>query len=386
MDPAVLTAAALSFDPDLARVAWTEWIALSDDEQQALLDHGDRAGLSLYLWRAAQDLGFAERIRFAGDYRERRRKNEIRLQQRVHETAELCALFDAQGFRFAVLKGFLMAPDFIASAADRSQYDLDFYLGEADARAAFEMLRARGYKPVAEAQDGPSLHLPTLENPAPRTWRGDFYDPEHPVLGIELHTRLWYPEFERIFVSFDPDPLERLIDRNGFPSFRLDDQLAACTLHALRHVFRSSLRLSHLYEIASFLARHERDESFWASWRVWGNPPMRDLCAAGFALAARVFQAPMPQMHVPASAAAWIERYGATVVDNARRDKSQIFLQLAFVPGWRDRLAVMQRRLAPMKMPRRSDAKRSSSFLMRRAAFHIVALFRFLRTAAEIWF
>ena len=385
-----IVAACLSFDPAISGPACEGWASFPEDFQFKILNFADLAGVSLHLWCNARMHGVGGKLAHAAEYRERRRKNEIRLEVRRRTAAELAGLFARAGLRGAILKGFLMVPDFIPVAADRLQNDIDFLFSPADACAAFELLQEKGYHPFADEPAGAMAHLPMLlpSNFIPKG--DDFFHPETQA-AVELHDNLWAGEFERIPITFHPDPLSRIVERNGLPMLHPLDQLAVCTLHVMRHIFRGSLRASHLYELAGFLDNHADNDPFWQSWIAEVNAPLRSLCACGFALAARVFGGRWPaaltaeRNALPATVRRWIERYGPVVIDRDRREKEQVFLQLAFVHGLRDKMLVLQRRLAPMRIPSQASGPGGKRFFLRRLWFHFVTFFKFLRLAAEHW-
>ena len=250
------------------------------------------------------------------------------------------------------------------------------------------------------------ITCPALARQTGWEWRGDFFDLDIPVR-IDLHFQLWDSGFECISVEFHPEPLTRLTERNGIPVLEARDQLASCALHTLRHLFRGSLRPSHLYEIAYFLHTHASADAFWRQWCETPNPPLRRLCAASFSLAARVFHCRLapelePEMAlVPPRASVWIEKFSGTAVEQQRSRKAEVLLQMSFVAGWRRRLLVLRRRLLPLSLPNPIDAvylpagqlsaarrllraARQARFVLSRAIFHLRALPGFLR-AAGIW-
>src|SRR5260221_5055475 len=129
-------AACLSYDRAIAQAACEAWAAAPEPEQRAVLTFADPAGLSLYLWSVAQTWGVAGRLAHAGEYRERRRKNEIRLAKRRRDAADVVGFLATAGFRPPVLEGVLLAPHFVASAAGCPQKDIYFLLFPGRARRA----------------------------------------------------------------------------------------------------------------------------------------------------------------------------------------------------------------------------------------------------------
>ncbi len=402
MKPAELATTCLSFDPPTAHRALGEWATGDEAKRRSLLTFADRAGLTLHLRRVAQDAGVELPPADRAACEERLRKNRLRLQKHREGTAALLALF-----RSAVLRSFTLEPEFVPAAHDRVQYDLDFYLSPDHARMAFALLQARGYEPLISRDGGPLDHLPALARKTGWEWRGDFFDLDIP-LRIDLHFQLWDSGFECIPVQFHPEPLTRLTERHGIPMLDGCDQLASCALHTLRHLFRGSLRVSHLYEIAYFLDTHASASEFWRQWREALNPSLRRLCAATFALASRVFQCRLapelePEMALlPPRASAWVTQFSSTVVEQQRSRKAEVLLQLSFIAGWRRRLRVLRRRLLPLSLPDPVDAvylpaerlsaarrllrtTRQARFVLSRVFFHLRALPGFLRAVGAWW-
>lgn len=407
MKPAELATTCLSFDPPTAHRALGEWAAGDKAQRRRLLAFADRAGLTLHLRRVAQDAGVELPPSDRAACEERLRKNRLRLQKHREETAALLTLFRSAGLRAAVLRGCTLEPNFVPAAHDRMQYDLDFYLSPDHARTAFALLQARGYEPLVGRDGGPVDHLPALARKTGWEWRGDFFDLDIP-LRIDLHFQLWDSGFECIPVQFHPEPLTRLTERHGIPVLDGCDQLASCALHTLRHLFRGSLRLSRLYEIAYFLHTHASGNGFWRQWREAPNPSLRRLCAATFALASRVFQCHLaaelePEMALlPPRASAWVRQFSSAVVEQQRSSKAEVLLQLSFIAGWRRRLRVLRRRLLPLSLPSLVDAvylpaerlsaarrllrtTRQARFVMSRAVFHLRAFPGFLRAVGAWW-
>ena len=282
------------------------------------------------------------------------------------------------------------------------QYDLDFLLSPEHAGEAWKLLRDRGYRQLS-SEAGPTDHLPPLVRKTGWEWRGDFFDVEIPA-AIELHYRLWDTEFERIPIQPRPDPLSRLEMRDGCPVLCLQDQLLHCVLHFMRHLFRGSVRLSHLYEIAWFLDQRASDAGFWSEWTAEHSPETRVLAATCFRLASQVFNCPTGAIegeigNIPAAAARWLQYYWRSVVMPDKWPKAEVLLQVSLAPRRRDWPVILRRRLLPLSFPGPVDAlylppeqltlrrrvvagARHARYAATRAGHHLRGLASFVRLAA----
>ncbi len=415
---ASVAASCLSFQEAVARPALEHLAALPESRWPALLAYTDRTGLTLHLYARLEAAGLTAGL--PSGVREglasRAVKNRARLARLLEEAVRLLETFRAAGLRAAVLKGFTLEPHFVPSAALRAQYDLDFYLSPADAAAAHRLLRGQGYEPIGGEEDGPTIHLPTLVRKTGWEWRGDYFDLEIPI-SVELHSRLWHPEFERMPADLEADPLSRLevrrIGASEFPVFSPPDQLGSVVLHLMRHLFRGSLRPSHLYELAYYVGwalakpaqgagRSPASALRWF-WPPVQPPSLHKLTAVAFAIASQIFGAQTADTQECLSYAmeAWVARFSSTVLDQKNSSKCEALLQLALVEGWKNRAVVLRRRLLPLRLPAPVDAvhlpesnlsfrrrllrqARQARYVLGRAWFHLRSLPGFA-LAAALW-
>ena len=145
------------------------------------------------------------------------------------------------------------------------------------------------------------------------------------------------------------------IDGIAIPALCEADRLGFAALHLLRHVLRNDARPAHAFELARFLLAHGDDESFWAGWRSLRNPHLRTLELTGLRFAAEWFGVPnklAPAGCLPENVEAWFQHFAWSPIANlAGGNKDVVWLHLALLENWRDRAAVLRRRLAPLRLP-----------------------------------
>ncbi len=275
--------------------------------------------------------------------------------------------FEAAGVEFLVLKGLSHSPSFIADPRMRVQYDMDFYCPPEVVCRARNVVAELGYKPVATRRELPVDHLPAMVRKTGWRWRGNFFDPEMPV-AVDLHFRLWDFETERLAApgteQFWQRRVEREISGRRVCELAAPDQLGYAALHAVRHLFRGSLRLWHVYEITHFLDNHKDDAALWRRWAEWHAPDLRTCEQIAFRLAQLYFSSPAPDPRPPAPARspapaieAWFERYGWSPVEAMFvPNKDELLLHLSLIASRADRWRVMRRRLMPLRPPAVEEA------------------------------
>jgi hypothetical protein len=213
-------------------------------------------------------------------------------------------------------------------------------------------------------------------------WRGDYFDPEMPI-PIELHYSLWNEDREKIAAPGVEAFWDRRMMENGVPALAPSDRLGFASLHLMRHVFRNNVRPAHAFELAQWAGA--ADAELWAKWRREHSPALRDLEAAGFCLASAWFGRPSP-VDLPERVRGWFDRYCMSPLENlVEPNKHSLWLQLALVQNPLDRLSVVQRRLMPLRVPRREEAADGSyvQFLLSRVRYHAVALTRLVTSDAK---
>lgn len=375
----------------------------------------DAAGLTFHLLATLRQHGHFPLLPLS--IQERLEGNERDHTARVmavsQEFAEFNRLLQSRSVRYLALKGLTCWPGFVDRLEHRVQYDHDFLIAEPNLTEARQLFEELGYSPLAPNSRLPVDHLPTLVKRSGWVWRGNLYDLEIPR-AIELHFRLWDPDFDLIPIRFPDDHWDRAVfvkvPGMVVPTLCREHALLYGVLHAFRHLLRNDLRLSHLYEIAYFVHHQAGDDSFWSSFVGQSKHCAQTLKVAAtiFFLAGHCFgnrTCPILDQllreHLPAAAALWIEQFGrAEAMQCFRKSKSAFLLHWAFVEGpakW----SLLRRRWAPRHLPLPSFGiqvprqNRDLGFrvkhrllyitqLVKRAGFHLSQLGRFL-VAFPLW-
>ncbi len=332
-----------------------DWLRqLSDAEWETTLDFCDRTGLTLFLgalYREYLPAWVGERIDRNID------GNTERIGRLRAALVEIAQRLDAQNIDYLLLKGFSHEVDYAPDPYLRVGYDLDLFAPLESLSLAHKAIQSMGYAPIEGTVGALADHYPPLIRKTGWAFRADFFDPEIPTC-IDLHYRFWDSATER----FDAPGIEKFWDRrvpqDGLPVLHPADRLGYASLHLLRHLFRASVRPSHVYEIAYFLETKCGDDAFWDSWRELHPPPLRRLQAVAFRLAETWFgcrMAPAPAEEVErldGDIPLWFERYAVAPVEaRFQPNKHELWLHFALLDSSRDRCQVFLRRVFPASLP-----------------------------------
>jgi hypothetical protein len=321
------------------------------------------------------------------------------------------------GIRYLNLKGLLLCPRFIERLEHRVQYDFDLLVDRGDLKTTYARLQELGFTPAHRSERQKADHLPPLVKKTGWQWRGDYFDPEIPP-GIEVHYQLWEPEFERIPILLFEDLWEKASLQECksliVPALALNHELLYLTLHCCRHLLRSDLRLSHLYELAYFLHHNSQNRELWQGFLAWLEhcPNSPRMVATGFALAIKLFQPETSaslrswiHANLPPGADRWIDTYGLRDAKHGyRENKNVIFLHLSLLDRGADHWGILKQKLLPRHLPlavagiylpdeRKGAILRGFHFLLylgylaRRTFFHVASFFRLcFHLPAWLWF
>lgn len=377
----------------------TFWHSIDESDWRRVLDWMDVSGLALYFWHKVRTVEMVEalpldvRARLARSYE----MNCLRVEFIRKETETLNSLFDDAGVQFAVLKGLALVPEYCPGPNLRTQYDHDYLIHfQALARAEANLQRA-GYKPKV-SRDG--YHIAYIR-PTP-----EFVSSRKPVglysarlqRPVEVHTRLWDREEERIDIQLPDDFMNRCRKHSGLGLEYLTlcdvDSLVFQVLHAFRHILRNWCRLSVFLEISHFLQQRELDSDFWARYqcRTANLRWLPEASTVVFSLAQKLFGGPFPaelktlvDPKFSATIDKWVELYGLPgAVANFRNNKNSLFLHREFVTDHLKWAEIRRRRLFPLRLPHHlpnvlfhdgasSSKRRLTQYLhgLRRLKFHV---------------
>jgi hypothetical protein len=142
------------------------------------------------------------------------------------------------------------------------------------------------------------------------------------------------------------------------------DQFAYAALHVLRHLLRGDVRALHVYEIGYFLNARAGDAEFWRQRSNLHPPSLRRLEALACALARKWFACGLPPAvaeeisRLPGAVHAWLDNYGACAIESKFAvSKNELWLHLALLSSFRDKAAVIRRRMIPLNLPGRVESE-----------------------------
>ncbi len=362
--------------------------AFNVSEWRELLAFADRTQLTLYL-RGTDGLPswLAEEIEARHD------RNAQRRRRLIEAYAEVSGALAAAGIEFVLLKGFTHELQISAGPPGprggsparirpRVQYDLDLLTLPGEVSHARKVIERLGYAPHG-VQSLSEEHARPLVRPSNWTWRGDYFDPEMPI-PVELHGSAWSAEHDRVRPAGMEEFWSRrcLLDLNGLriPAFAPADRLAFAALHVLRHILRHDARPAHVLELARFLEACEGDALFWEQWHDLHPPGLRALQTVAFRFAHEWFGCPLPAAAGQSEAVeAWFHNFALSPVANlTRANKDTVWLHLALVESWQDRVRVFCDRMLPFRLPQHEE-------LFRRLRYHAGALAPALASGVRWW-
>jgi hypothetical protein len=293
--------------------------------------------------------------------------NVARLVGLKREYLRIANNLEAASVEHVVLKGFSHGTSFCPDSRFRPQYDLDLWCRKSQLSEARDAIARLGFETVTAQRRFPTDHLPPMVRKTGWDWKGDYFDPEMPPV-VEVHFRLWDERIERLAApGLDEFWDRRRREHHGeiaIPVMRAADQFAYAALHVLRHLLRGDLRALHVYEIAYLLHARQDDAAFWNEWRELHPAGLRRLQSFACALARKWFACGLPPAvateisSLPVDAHAWFASYAASAVESKFvSSKDELWLHLALLPSFRERVAVVRRRMAPLSLPGRIESE-----------------------------
>ena len=346
---------ALSFE----RRSTRDLEAIPANAWPALLDALDRSHLTLALGTRCRD-SLPDFVRERTD--RNLACNAVRHARLVETQRTLCESLRLSCIPFVVLKGLAQSPWSTDDPRTRPQGDIDIYTPSESMPAALRNLQGLGYEAVSHISNPGADHLPVMIRRTGWKWRGDYYDPDMPH-SLELHFRFWNPQGMRFDVGDVTQFWSRRTIRqsNGleFPALHPVDALSYSALHLVRHAFVGDLHLRHVYEVAHFLERSAREDSFWSRWRETGLQPCRVVEGIAFRFACEWFGCNLHPAareaidQLPAAIQRWFSIFALSpALALEHPNKNELWLHFCLAERTKDRCAIAMRRLVPTRRSR----------------------------------
>ncbi len=369
-------------------------LGLSEKNWRVLLRWLDISGLALYFLDRLIELDLCDLLPSAVLTRLHLNviDNSARTRGMIEESIAIQQEFQDVGLSYAILKGLSLWPSSVPKPELRSQFDLDFLVGEKSARNARQILERRGYRLYAIS--GRSWEFKYNERPG-LSLKHQYKN--FPSFAVELH-------IEPI-VRGDSSPLVRLKLRElhgmKMPVLSPVDLLLGQGLHLFKHICGESVRTAHFLEFRRHVLSRYDDGAFWEELKLVANENPRASVGLGIVtlLITRVMGEFAPEAltnwtvdGLSGPVRLWVETYGHRIVF-ASYPGSKLYLLLqgelesAGIPGKRPvRNALLPFRLPPpviRAFPNETLSVRIRRYYMQlelilvRLRFHVVEGLRF---------
>ena len=276
----------------------------------------DFSGLALYFLDRLFELGREDLlpVPVLTLLQQRLSDNTKRTQGMSAESIAIQREFQDSRLSYAILKGLSLWPSSVPRPGLRSQFDLDFLVGEECAPAARTILERRGYRLYAIS--GNSWEFKRNERPGISL--KDLYK-DLQSWTVELHIE---PSSSR-----PHSPLERLEWRDlcGFkmPTLSAIDLFIGQGLHTYKHICGEFMRAAHLVEFRRHVLFRREDSDFWS--RLYHSACENRRISLGLGVATLLITQVTGEFapeeftswtvrSLPASAHLWCQRYGHRAV------------------------------------------------------------------------
>lgn len=329
-------------------------LSLSAKQWADLLHWLDVSGLALYFLHRLVKLDLVDLLPAAAFTRLHLNliDNTARTQGMIGESIAIQQEFQNSDLSYAVLKGLSLWPNSVPKPELRSQFDLDFLVGEQSAPEARRILEERGYRLYAisgrswefKRNERPGLSLKHLYK-------------NLPSFAVELHIDRRVPN--------GASPLDRLEWRDlcgmKMPVLSRVDLLLGQGLHAYKHICAEFARAAHLLEFRRHVLSLRDDSAFWDDLKAAASQNQRASLGLGVVilLITRVMGEFAPEAltswtvdRLPGPVRLWVETYGhRAVLGSHPGSKLYLLLQKELesegIPGKRS----VRRSLLPTSFP-----------------------------------
>lgn len=337
----------------------SRFLHLSHGEWRDLLRWLDFSGLALYFLDRLVELNLCGLLPPAVFTRLHLNliDNTERTEHMISESAAIQTEFQEAGLRYASLKGISLWPNAVTKPELRSQFDLDFLVGDASAQVARDILERRGYRLYAIS--GRSWEFKRNERPGVSL--KDIYK-HFDSYGVELHLEGNHANARSLL-----DRVQwREVSGVRMPVLAPVDLLLGQGLHAFKHLCGEFTRASQLLEFRQHVMTRRNDDQFWSELRDAARDNPRAALGLGVVtlLISQVMGAFAPEAltswtidSLPQSLRRWVEMYGHRVVLGSHPGTKLYLLlrgelQPAGMPGRRSIRSILLPRRLPLPVIR----------------------------------
>ncbi len=354
----------------------------------------DYSGLALYFLDRLGELGREDLVPSSvlARLHQRLSDNTKRTRGMTIESIAIQQDFQNCRLRYALLKGLSLWPSSVPRPELRSQFDLDFLVGEECASAARQILERRGYRLYAVS--GNSWEFKRNERPGHSL--KDLYK-DLQSWTVELHIEPAKSRFQ--------SPLDRLEWRDicgcEMPILSSVDLFIGQGLHTYKHISSEFMRAAHLMEFRRHIFFRSDDSDFWNRLyqSACGNRRVRMGLGVATLLITNVMGEFAPEeltdwtvRSLPASAHLWCQMHGhLAVLGSFPGNKLYLLLQGALENQGIPLKRSIRKSLLPSRLPppiirafpnetisiRLRRYRMQLNFILQRLRFHFVEGLRY---------
>lgn len=245
--------------------------------------------------------------------------NQSRLEVMAQEFDTLNRSFCEAQLKYAVLRGFELAPEYCSSLSLRTWYTHEYFVPLETLPEASRIVEKAGY-PFRRAGSRGERYFAVPAMQTPSTVE-ETYTANFPRM-VVLHSQIWDRESTGIDVKAPEDLFQRLVTHHSyglsFSTLANDDLLAVTLIDAFARVLSYWCKLSWFLEISNILRLRQSDVRFWEEFyeRIAHYKELSQIADFVFLLCSNIFDIDLPERVrcevsvLKPALAVWLQHYG----------------------------------------------------------------------------